>query len=91
MYLQLNKRVFSFSFVLTNMGYGHVVDQGWLQADAALAVMGSTLLLPAFLWFIRQKTVSAVTDLDPVKSVLIDCLPSNLCICDPELHKVICL
>ena len=62
-------------FVLTNMGYGHVVDQGWLQADAALAVMGSTLLLPAFLWFIRQKTVSAI-DLDPVKSRS-DRLPSK--------------
>lgn len=50
-------------FVLTNLGYGFVIDHAWLEADVALAVMGSTLIIPAGLWFLRQKRIG-VSDLD---------------------------
>lgn len=44
-------------FVACNLVYGNGVDAGYFEAGNALAIMGTTLLIPAALWAVRQRVL----------------------------------
>ena len=74
-------------FCADHLGYGHVVDQGWLQADEALAVMGSTLCCLHFSGLFVNGSFQNLILIEhgPVE---VDGFPGDLRVRNPKLNEV---